>query len=100
GINGQASFFPTLGASALLVFLHHLMAKLAFHSHRFSRLVKGSARMLVRDGKLIDRELQRSNITHDDLDEYLRLSGSVIGTGAVAEARFERNGNVSVVKAK
>lgn len=99
-VNGQAPFFPTLGASALLVLLHHLLAKLAYHSHGFSRLVKGSALVLVRDGKLNDAELRRNNITHDDLDEHLRLNGSVIGTGDVAEARLERNGSVSVVKVK
>jgi uncharacterized membrane protein YcaP (DUF421 family) len=100
GINGQAPFFPTLGASALLVLLHHLMAKLAFRSHAFSKFMKGSARILVRDGKLVDDELRRSNITHDDLDEHLRLQGRVIGTDDVAEARLERNGIVSVVKTK
>src|ERR687883_587905 len=31
GINGQAAFFPTLGVSALLVLIHHVMAKLAYH---------------------------------------------------------------------
>jgi uncharacterized membrane protein YcaP (DUF421 family) len=100
GINGQAAFFPTLGVSGLLVLLHHLMAKLAFHSHRFSWLIKGSPRSLVRDGKPVDRELRRSSITRHDLDEHLRLQGGVIGTSDVLEARLERNGSVSVVKAK
>jgi len=100
GINGQAPFFPTLGVSALLVLLHHLLAKLAFRSHAFSRFVKGSARMLVRDGQRVPHELRRSSMTHDDLDEHLRLQGGVIGPDDIAEARLERNGSVSVVKAK
>lgn len=100
GINGQAPFFPTLGASALFVLLHHLIAKLAFHSHAFSRLVKGTARPLVVDGKLVDPELRRNNITHDDLDEQLRLQGKVMGIEDVAEARLERSGTVSVVQRK
>lgn len=100
GINGQAAFGPTLGASALLVLLHHAMAKLAFHSHWFSKLVKGSARVLVKDGKLMARELRGACITPDDLDENLRLSGGVAGTGDVAQARLERNGTISVVKVK
>ena len=100
GINGQAPFFPTLGASALLVLLHHVLAKLAFHSHRVSLLIKGSPRSLVRDGKPVEGELRRSNITRADLDEHLRLHGGVIGPDDVAEARLERNGSVSVVKAK
>jgi uncharacterized membrane protein YcaP (DUF421 family) len=98
GINGDAAFLPTLGASALLVLLHHLLATLTFRSHWLSQLVKGRPRMLVRDGKLDRREMARSKITFDDLDENLRLHGNVRATDHVAEARLERNGAVSVVK--
>jgi uncharacterized membrane protein YcaP (DUF421 family) len=100
GINGQAAFFPSLGASAVLVLLHDILGRLALHWHGFSVLVKGRPRVLVRDGRLMDDELRRNKITHDDLDENLRLNGSVNGAGDVAEARLERNGNISVVKAK
>jgi uncharacterized membrane protein YcaP (DUF421 family) len=98
GINGQAAFFPSLGASALLVVLHHIMAKLAFHFHGFSVLVKGRPKTLIRDGKPDPREMSRTNITRDDLDENLRLSGNVDDCSQVAEARLERNGSISVVK--
>src|SRR5581483_2893842 len=39
-INGQASFFPTLWASALLVALHRLLSALACRSHRVPCLGK------------------------------------------------------------
>ena len=100
GINGQAAFFPTLGGSAVLVLLHHVVAKLALHFGWFSEFVKGSPRVLVRDGKVDPREMARSNITPDDLDENLRLNGNGHDLAEVAEARLERNGIISVVKAK
>jgi uncharacterized membrane protein YcaP (DUF421 family) len=99
-INGAASFFPTLGVSALLVGLHHVVATIALRSHRFSQLVKGNPIVLVRDGVPDRNAMQRAKITADDLDENLRLNGSVEGTGDVGEARLERNGTISVVKAK
>lgn len=99
-INGQAAFFPTLGASILLVSLHHALATWAFHSHAFSQWVKGRPRVLVRDGKIDRRAMARAKITDDDLDENLRLHGNVDSTDDVLEARLERNGSVSVVKAK
>jgi uncharacterized membrane protein YcaP (DUF421 family) len=100
GINGQANFFGTLGASALLVALHRLLATVAYHSHWFSQLVKGRAHVLVRDGK-VDRDQQcRSKFTDDDLDESIRLHGNIADLREVAEARLERNGAVSVVKAR
>jgi uncharacterized membrane protein YcaP (DUF421 family) len=97
-INGQSAFFPTLGASVLLVALHHLLATITYHSHWWSQLVKGRARVLVRDGKLERDEMCRSKITADDLEENMRLHGNISDIGQVAESRLERNGAVSVVK--
>ena len=98
GINGDASFFPTLGASAVLVILHHILSTLAYRSHFCSVLFKGNPRSLVQNGQVNQDELRRCKITADDLDENLRLHGRVIGTDDVREARFERNGEISVVK--
>jgi uncharacterized membrane protein YcaP (DUF421 family) len=97
-INGQSAFFPTLFVSALLVGLHHLFATLAFHSHWLSELLKGRARVLVRNGTVNRAEMCRSKITDDDLEENLRLHGNVSELSRVAEARLERNGAVSVVR--
>lgn len=98
GINGQAPFFPTLGASALLVVLHRLVGALAFHSHRWSVWLKGRACVLVEDGRMVEREMRRNHITFDDLCEYLRISGGVTRVEDVARATLERNGTISVVK--
>jgi uncharacterized membrane protein YcaP (DUF421 family) len=100
GINGEAAFFPSLGASAVLVVLHHLLAAMSCRWHWFSKLVKGSARVLVRDGKVDEREMARCKITEDDLYENLRLNGNENGLADVAEARLERSGTISVVKTK
>ena len=100
GINGTAAFFPTLGASALLVVLHHIIAAAAFHSHRISWLVKGSPITLVREGEPQPAALRRTKITDEDLDESLRLAAGIEGTGDVTEARLERNGTISVVRSK
>ena len=67
-INGDARFFPTLAASTLLVVLHHLLASLAFRSHRVSELVKGQARVLVRQGVVDHAAMQQAKITPDDLE--------------------------------
>jgi uncharacterized membrane protein YcaP (DUF421 family) len=98
GINGQASFFPTLGASALLVIFHRIVGTIAFHSHRFSKWVKGAECVLVRDGTVDHEQMRRNRITFDDLCENLRLNGNASDLGQIAEARLERNGSISVVK--
>lgn len=97
-VNGQASFFPTLGVSALLIFLHHLLSVATCRWHPLSRWIKGVPRMLIRDGKIESDELARSRMSADDLEENLRLNGNVKDIAEVQEARLERNGTVSVLK--
>lgn len=99
-ISGEAAFFPSLGASAVLVLLHNVVATLAFHWHWFSKMTKGSAYMLVRDGKPDREAMRRCKITDDDLDESLRLQANLDEPAQAREARLERNGAVSVVKEK
>src|SRR5438046_9735385 len=56
-VNGSAAFFPTLGAGFVLVGLHRLLARLAFVSEAFGKLVKGNEDIVVRDGKPISRTM-------------------------------------------
>jgi uncharacterized membrane protein YcaP (DUF421 family) len=100
GINGQAAFFPTLVASGLLVVFHAVLASLTFRSRWFSSVVKGQPCTLVKEGQLQRDELGKNSITDEDLDEQLRLNGSVGSAAEVAEARLERNGSISVLKKK
>lgn len=96
-INGQAAFFPTLGAGFVLVFLHRLLAIVSCRSHVLSRLLKGRDRLLIRDGQIDYVALRAAEFSEDDLLENLRLRGNVASARDVAEARLERNGQISVV---
>ena len=97
GVTGQAPFFETLGASAWLVVLHRLLAAIACRSPAVSRLVKGGDIVLVKDGRVRKDALRRADISLDDLNENLRLN-AIARVADVAEARLERNGQISVVK--
>lgn len=96
-INGQAAFFPTLGAGFVLVFLHRLLAIVSCRSHLASRLLKGSDCLIIRNGQIDYAALRRAEFSEDDLLEHLRLRGNVASPKDVAEARLERNGQISVV---
>ena len=99
-INGSGPLFPTLIATTLLVTLHYILAKTAFHSHRFGEAVKGKAELLVRDGEIVWEGMKAKSLSERDLEEALRLKASLVDCKNVAEARFERNGDISVVKKK
>jgi len=97
-VNGQAAFFPTLGVSALLIILHHLLSVATCRWHTLSRWVKGMPRVLIREGRIELNEMVKSRMSMDDLEENLRLNGNIKKVSDVHEAVLERNGTVSVVK--
>ena len=99
GVTGNAPLVPTLGAAAALMLMHWLFSSIALRWHAFGALVKGRARLLVQDGRPQDQAMRASHMTEHDLWEDLR-SKSVSSLAEVKEARLERSGQLSVVKAK
>jgi uncharacterized membrane protein YcaP (DUF421 family) len=99
-ITGSAPFFPSLAAGLVLVVTHLAFAAAAFRFSPFSKLIKGRARVVVRDGEIDWKALRASHFSENDLLGALRAQAHVEDVGEVAEARLERNGEVSVVKRK
>ena len=97
-ITGQSPFYPTLAASAALVAMHGLIAWIASRSGWFGFLVKGHARELVKDGRVISEAMRRNRVGEHDLQEALRVNGSCASVEDVASAHLERNGDISVLK--
>jgi uncharacterized membrane protein YcaP (DUF421 family) len=97
-INGSASFFPTLAGGLVLVVMHRGLTRIAYRSPAVARIVKGTPVELVRDGKWVEPTLSRHALSHDDIEEDFRLSGSASRVDEVKRAIFERNGRVSVAK--
>ena len=96
-INGSAPFFPTLAASLALVGIHWLLAALAFHSDRFGNLIKGQARILIRDGELKWEAMRSSHLSEQDLRSALRVQSQIEEPSGVKVARLERSGSISVI---
>jgi uncharacterized membrane protein YcaP (DUF421 family) len=98
-ITGNAPFGPALAASAALIAMHWLFSWIAIHWHRFGNIVKGRPELLVRAGAIDEAQMRKAHMSDRDLWEDLR-GKSIARLDEVAEARLERNGNLSVIKAK
>jgi uncharacterized membrane protein YcaP (DUF421 family) len=98
-IAGSAPFVPTLVASAVLLALHWLFSAGAVRWHRFGVAIKGRTRVLINDGRIDAEALRAAHMSDRDLWEDLR-SKSIADLNEVAQARLERSGNLSVIKAK
>ena len=68
-----------------------------FHSPRFARLVEPPALTLVKDGRLLRRNMRVEMITEDELMSQLRLQG-VDDLAQVKRAHIESDGRISVIQ--
>lgn len=98
-ITGSSSFFPTLGAGLVLIGLHWLFAAIAFRFSWFGTLIKGSPRLVVKDGEILWKAMRKSNLSENDLHSALRPQARVTDLDEIKEARLERSGEISVIKA-
>jgi uncharacterized membrane protein YcaP (DUF421 family) len=77
------------GVDAALAYLIH-------RSRSLERILEGSVRRLIRDGRLLEDELHRSRITRDELLAQVRQHGHE-SLEDVEQAFLERSGRISLV---
>lgn len=97
-INGSAGFLTTIGCAFFLMLIHRIFAFIAFHSHRFGKLIKGSDAKLVTDGQIDWKAMKRHLVSKHDLEEDLRLSAETDDISKIHAARLERSGDISFIK--
>lgn len=98
-ITGNAPMVPALACTAALIALHSALSGVACRWHGFGEAIKGRPRVLVRNGRTDGKAMRSAHLTSRDLEEDLRRHG-MASIGEVAEARLERNGDISVVRAE
>ena len=97
-VNGSSAFFATIGGGLVLVLIHRLLAYFAFYSHGFGILVKGTADVIVRDGKCDLPTMRRNHVSIHDLEEDMRLNAHLDDLSKVRLAHVERSGDISILK--
>lgn len=77
--------------------LNYLTNQLSFRFPWFERLAEHSPLEIVKDGKVIPRNLRKELLTPDELTGHLRLNG-VDDIAQIRSAHIESDGRLSVVK--
>lgn len=98
-LTGNAPIVPTMTGAAVLVGAHWVFSAIAVRWHGFGVLIKGRPDTIVRDGEVDEAMMRKAHMTDRDLEEDLRDNG-LTDVAKVAEARLERSGRLSVVKAE
>jgi uncharacterized membrane protein YcaP (DUF421 family) len=92
--------FSLTGATLAIVTFAFWGLVLSWLSYLFPRiepLLEGQARVLIRNGELIDRNLRRDRITRREVDSEMRLAG-IASMRDVAWALIEPNGKISFIR--
>jgi uncharacterized membrane protein YcaP (DUF421 family) len=99
-INGVASVPVTIAAAAALISFHTFVSWLARRSHAIEEAVRGRPAVIIRDGRIQSDNMRRADLSAGDLEEALRLRAGLSEATSVAQALLERNGEISVIRAK
>ena len=97
-INGNAVFWGTLGGGVVVALFYRMITFWACKFDGFGSLIKGRSDVLIKDGEVQQKAMNRHQISHNDLVEDLRLNGRVTGAGDVMLACIERSGDISVLR--
>jgi uncharacterized membrane protein YcaP (DUF421 family) len=101
--NAMSNEYKSITEGAILVatilFWDYMLDFLAYRFPRFQRLVRPKALPLIKDGKLLRKNMRQEMITEDELLSQLRQQG-MEGPAGVKKAYLEADGNVSVIKSE
>ena len=64
---------------------------------RAERVLDGDARVLIRDGELLEQNMRRDRLTRRELESEMRLAG-IASMRQVAWALLETNGKISFIR--
>jgi len=84
---------------ATVIFWNYLFDWLSFRSESFSRLIEPSPLPLVRNGRMLRRNMRQELITEDELMMQLREQG-LDDVSKVKQAFIESDGRISVIRWK
>ena len=95
-ITGNAPFLSSIIAGFTLVFLHWLLAFLAYRLDFLGQYIKGNFQCLVENGEIKWDVMKRNNITENDLMEAVRMHGNGASIDSIRSAYYERSGDITV----
>lgn len=95
-ITGNSPYFPTITAAAMLVLLHWVLSWIAIKNSRFGSIIKGNKTLLIKDGKYVRENMNKRQISENDVLEALRSKGN-LEVEKVKYAYLERSGEISII---
>lgn len=94
---GDNSITAGVISAATLIGLNFIAGYLTYRSKLLERIMEGQPEVLIHNGKLFEKVMARSQLTHHELNAALRQSGCLT-VGEVQTAILENNGSITVTR--
>lgn len=95
---GASGFLPTICASLILVLMHRLIGMLTLKPSAFSRLIKSERSLLFSNGRPIENNMKKVQISMHDMEEAVRKQLHQDSFAQVREIYIERDGTLSIIQ--
>jgi len=82
---------------ATLIFWNYLFDALAYRSERLRRFLQPQPLLMVKDGRMLRRNMRRELVTDEELQAMLRENG-IEDMSEVKSAHMESDGQISVIR--
>ncbi|MGZ5037297.1 MAG: DUF421 domain-containing protein [Usitatibacter sp.] len=96
---GDNSLTGGLISATTLIVLNYAVGYATYRSKRIEELIEGRPQVLIKNGKLQEEVMAKSQLTHHELAAALRQAGCA-DVGQCKSAMLENNGSISVVAHK
>lgn len=94
-VRGDESLTTAFLSFTTLLVVNRAFTIVSFHVPRAANLIQGRRRPLIRDGAIVEAELKRNRITHENLIAQLRNSAQIDSLQRVKDAWLERDGTIT-----
>ncbi len=95
-VGSNSTLTGGLAAASALFVTNYIFKQFLYHFPKFSKFIQGEEVLLIYNGKLNRKNMEKSRITEDELMEAIREHG-VSGIEDVNLAIMEVDGNISVL---
>ena len=95
-VGNDNSLMGGIAAALGLFIVNYIFKFISFRSSAFSKALQGEAIMLVYEGKMLDKNLEKAMITQEEVNAAIREHG-VEHCSEVNLAIMEVDGNISVI---
>lgn len=98
GVVGATPFFSTITSAIVIILIHKILSKLSIYSKTMGKLFKGNNYVLYQNGEYVKENMERANISDNDILEELRLQCKTKKMDDIQEIYLERTGKISFIK--